>query len=176
MISSPTPAPVRVTNGKEESFACQREAPILSRRRLLFQQFGGAVHYSVTGLLLHWPPAHQTSGLSQGPRLATALPIPASTSPSPDQASCLWAPPAPDHPMCVWVTCHHVLSARGRVGQGGTWGPVRDQRGRENGEAGSRGRQQALRPGERRHRVLDVVGRRLWPQRRHLVVVEGAPF
>lgn len=103
-------------------------------------------------------------------------PIPASTSPSPDQASCLRAPPAPDHPMCVWVTCHHVLSARGRVGQGGTWGPVRDQRGRENGEAGSRGRQQALRPGERRHRVLDVVGRRLWPQRRHLVVVEGAPF
>lgn len=91
---------MRVTNGKEESFACQREAPILSRRRLLFQQFGGAVHYSVTGLLLHWPPAHQTSGLSQGPRLATALPIPASTSPSPDQASCLWAPPAPDHPMC----------------------------------------------------------------------------
>lgn len=27
-------------------------------------------------------------------------PIPASTSPSPDQASCLRAPPAPDHPMC----------------------------------------------------------------------------
>lgn len=28
------------------------------------------------------------------------MPIPASTCPSPDQASCLRAPPAPDHPMC----------------------------------------------------------------------------
>lgn len=47
---------------------------------------------SVTGLLLHWPPAHQTSCLSQCPDLATALPIPASASPCLDKASFLQAP------------------------------------------------------------------------------------
>ncbi|XP_063107112.1 rap1 GTPase-activating protein 2 isoform X3 [Cavia porcellus] len=36
----------RVINVNEEFFSCPREAPTLSGRRLLFQQLGGAVHYS----------------------------------------------------------------------------------------------------------------------------------
>lgn len=91
------PAPVRVTNIEEESFACQREDLTLSRRRLLFQHLGvSSTTLTVTGLLPHWPPAHQTSCLSQCPDLATALPAssprhPASPSPSLVQASFLQA-------------------------------------------------------------------------------------
>lgn len=66
------PALVRVTNVKEESFACQREVPVLSGRRLLFQQFGGAIHYSDH----HRPAAPATCPpLSQCPSLATLLSV-----------------------------------------------------------------------------------------------------
>lgn len=41
------PAPVRVTNVKEESFIFQKEFLVLPWRRLQFQKFGGAIHYSV---------------------------------------------------------------------------------------------------------------------------------
>lgn len=91
------PALVRVTNVKEESFACQREAPIPSWRRLLFQHLGvPSTTLTITGLLPHWPPAHQTSCLSQCPDLATALPSPSSRYsdslfPSLDKASFLQA-------------------------------------------------------------------------------------
>lgn len=56
-----------------------REALIQSWRRLLFQHFGGAVHYSV--LLPRRPPAHQTSYLSQCPDPATDLPVPLAKAP-----------------------------------------------------------------------------------------------
>lgn len=95
------PAPVRVTNVKEESFACLREAPILSQRRLLFQQFGGAIHYSdhhgPASPLATCPPDQLSVLVSH---LATgSLAHPCQHLPILDKASFLQAPPAPDHPM-----------------------------------------------------------------------------
>lgn len=127
--------------------------------------FGGVVHYSVTGLLPHWPPAHQTSCLSQCPDLATALPAssprhPASPSPSLVQASFLQAPLllTTQFAMCLGhlsscFVCRGKSWVRGDLGTGDS-----ETGGRESGEVGSGGWQQGcaregtvLYPGGGRH-------------------------
>lgn len=160
------PAPVRVTNIEEESFACQREALILSRRRLLFQHLGvSSTTLTVTGLLPHWPPAHQTSCLSQCPDLATALPAssprhPASPSPSLVQASSLQAPLllTTQFAMCLGhlsscFVCRGKSWVRGDLGTGDSETGEAERVVRWGAEAGSRAA-----PGEGRRCILEVAG------------------
>ncbi|MEJ1273231.1 RAP1 GTPase activating protein 2 [Cricetulus griseus] len=53
------------------------EVLILACRRLLFQRFGGAIHYSDhSGLLSHWPPAQQTRCLFHDLAMALLAPSP----------------------------------------------------------------------------------------------------
>lgn len=83
---------------------------------------------TVTDLLLHRPPAHQSSSLPQCPDLATAQPTPspehpASTSPSLDKVSFLQSPLLLTTPPCCVSGSFVIsfLSAEASVGQGGTW-------------------------------------------------------
>lgn len=173
------PAPVRVTNVEEESFTCQREALILSRRRLLFQHLGvSSTTLTVPGLLPHWPPAHQTSCLSQCPDLATALPAssprhPASPSPSLVQASFLQAPLllTTQFAMCLGhlsscFVCRGKSWVRGDLGTGDSETGEAERAVRWAAEAGSRAA-----PGKD-----SAVSWRWQAQRMNLVVVEEALF
>lgn len=144
------PALVRVTNVKEESFACQREILILSRRRLLFQQFGGAIHYSdchsPTAPPATCPPDQPSVPVScSGHRPACPLAkTPCERSPSLDKASFLQSPPAPDSLCDVCLAHRHlVLCTEERVRHRGmralgTWS---ETGGAESGEVGHGGHQ-----------------------------------
>lgn len=127
---------------------------------------------TITGLLPRWPPAHQTSCLSQCPGLATALSNPSSRHPdslfpSLDKASFLQAPRLLTAQCAVCLgqlsscfVCRGKSWAKGA----GIWllGTQRPERQRE-WEVGSRGQQQdcawggsARSPGCGRH------SRRIW--------------
>ena len=92
---------------------------------------------TVTGLLFHWPPGHQTSCLSQCPDLA--LPVPPR----------LWARPHSSRlPLLLTALCDVCLGRLSSrfVCRGKSWAreegdrvAVRVQRGRGSGEVGSRG-------------------------------------
>ena len=110
-----------------------REVPVLSGRRLLFQQFGGAIHYSDH----HRPAAPATCPpLSQCPSLATLLPVPlprhsASTS---SLAKASLHRPAPALTALCYVCLGHSSShsvCKGELGKGriqvvGIWSGPRE--------------------------------------------------
>lgn len=120
---------------------------------------------TIAGLLLHWPPAHQTSYLSQCPNLATALPDPSPGHPV--STSHLWTRPHSSSPLTLTpdVLClGHLLPSfclqRQALGKGasGYW-VLRGLRGRECAVVGS---PQGTAPGVGPRWVLDPPGISCW--------------
>lgn len=173
------PAPVRVTNVKEEPFACQREALILSRRRLLFQQFGGVIHHSychrTAAPLATCPPDQLSVPVSRpghGPACLFAK-TPCQPLPISGQSLVFPGSAAPDCPMCCVSGSFVIFFCLQRQELGkGDLGTGDSETGEEREWQGGEQRPTAgLRPGR------DSAVSWTWQaQRINLVVVVGALF